>query len=319
MHICLLTRFHSRHQGGSFLARLATAAQDQGHTVAMINPGDCAIKFIETGGNTCPVLWNGQSFPQADLILPYARSNDTFTWQLAETLRSWGQPVATHTHVPLSDSVTMARLFARRNISTPRSWVLDSEAQFTVILPELTFPCVIRSRTGGRGRQVTMANHTGEAYDMVRRFCQAGQPFLVQELPQPWGQDVRVMVVGNRIVAAVRRQALEGFSRPRETANRQVEEVTLTEMEQRVALTAAQIYGAPFCAVSLLRPATGGDPLLLEVSCAPLLEEVEQVTHIDIAAQIVQHLVALASTLAYLTPTDERASATVTPLTHSGR
>ncbi len=299
MRFIIFTRFHSQHSQGEFVMRLAAAAAELGHTISIINPADVFLDFSKGQSSVagsgslpeCPVRWRDLAFPAADLVLPIARWDDEFTWQVVETLRAWGQPVYPHNRVPLGDHVTMARLFARRNIPTPRSWVLNSAEQFTVIIPEIEFPCLIRSRHGGRGRQFNVAQHSGEGLELAQKFSNVGHPFVVQELPQPWGEDLRIMLVGSQVAASVLRRAPVGFVRPRESGNLSVTPVQLTPQEENLAREAAQMYGAPFCAVSLLRTQAG--PVLLEVARAPVLSELEAATGVNLAEPIVKHLTTL--------------------------
>ncbi|TKW61496.1 MAG: hypothetical protein DI628_02425 [Blastochloris viridis] len=300
MRFIIFTRFHSQHSQGEFVVRLAAAATQLGHTFSIINPADVFLDFAQ-GPNPaqgsaslpeCPVRWRDLPFPAADLVLPIARWDDDYTWQVVETLRAWGQPVFPHNRVPLGDHVTMARLFSRRGVPTPRSWVLNNAEQFTVIMPELQFPCLIRSRHGGRGRQFNIAQHSGEGLELAQKFSMVGQPFVVQDLPQPWGEDVRIMLIGNQIAAAVLRRAPVGFVRPRESGNLSVTPIELSSQEVELARQAASIYGAPFCAVSLLRTESG--PILLEVARAPVLSEMEAATGTNLAVPLIEHLAALA-------------------------
>lgn len=301
MRFIIFTRFHSQHSQGEFVVRLAAAASQLGHTFSIVNPSEVFLDFSQ-GPNAAqgsaalpdsPVRWRDLSFPAADLVLPIARWDDDYTWQVVETLRAWGQPVFPHNRVPLGDHVTMARLFARRGIPTPRSWVLTNSEQFTVIIPELTFPCLIRSRHGGRGRQFNIAQHSGEGLDLAQKFSAVGQPFVVQDLPQPWGEDVRIMLIGNQVAAAVLRRAPVGFVRPRESGNLSAIPTELTAQEITLAQQAASIYGAPFCAVSLLRTEYG--PILLEVARAPVLSEMEAATGTNLALPIIEHLATLSA------------------------
>ncbi len=300
MRFIIFTRFHSQHSQGEFVVRLAAAATQLGHTFSIINPGDVFLDFAQ-GPNPaqgsaslpeCPVRWRDLPFPAADLVLPIARWDDDYTWQVVETLRAWGQPVFPHNRVPLGDHVTMARLFSRRGVPTPRSWVLNNAEQFTVIMPELQFPCLIRSRHGGRGRQFNIAQHSGEGLELAQKFSMVGQPFVVQDLPQPWGEDVRIMLIGNQIAASVLRRAPVGFVRPRESGNLSATPIELTAQEVELARQAASIYGAPFCAVSLLRTENG--PILLEVARAPVLSEMEAASGKNLAVPLIEHLAALA-------------------------
>lgn len=304
MRFIIFTRFHSQHSQGEFVVRLAAAATQLGHTISIINPNDVFLDFARNPNARpgsaslpdCPVRWRDLSFPAADLVLPIARWDDEYTWQVVETLRAWGQPVYPHNRVPLGDHVTMARLFARRGIPTPRSWVLNMAEQFTVIMPELEFPCLIRSRHGGRGRQFNIAQHSGEGLDLAQKFSSVGHPFVVQDLPQPWGEDVRVLLIGSTVAASVLRRAPVGFVRPRESGNLSAAPTTLTEEETALARQAANIYGAPFCAVSILRTAKG--PMLLEVARAPVLSEMEAATGLSLAVPIIEHLSTLATATA---------------------
>lgn len=303
MRFVMLTRFHSQHSQGEFVMRLAAAAADAGDSFTIVNPFDVSLNFSQAPAPSamgshnlvnCPVRWRDLPFPAADLVLPVARWDDEFTWQVADTLSAWGQPVFPSNRVPLGDHITMARLFAQKNIPAPRSWVINSVEQLTVILPELNFPCVMRSRSGGRGRQFVVAQHSGEALEIAARLAGTGSVMLIQDLTQPWGEDIRVVMVGNKVVTAVQRFAPPGFMRPRESGNMRVIPAHLSDEEQQVASRAAQIYGAPFCAVSLLRTPQG--PLLIEVSRAPVLAEIEAATGLDLAGTIINHLQAMAAT-----------------------
>lgn len=299
MRYIILTRFHSQHSQGEFVMRLAAAAAAAGDTLTIVNPSELMLDFStgtagKPGGSLpeCPVKWRSLPFPAADLIIPLARWDDDFTWQVAETLQAWGQPVYPPNRVPLGDHVTMARLFARRGVPTPRSWVLNSADQLTVILPELSFPCILRSRHGGKGRNLSVAQHSGEAMELAQRYASVGYPFVVQDLAQPWGEDIRALVIGEEVVAAVQRFAPPGFVRPREAGNLRCQVVELTAEERKIIITASQIYGAPFCTVNILRSEHG--PLLLEVARAPVLSELEAAVGNNLSARIISHLQVLA-------------------------
>lgn len=292
MHIILLTRFHSHHSNSAFTNRLVEEAVKAGHKLTIINPADVVLKFTGSRASDFPVFYNGQPFPEADLILPSARWDDAHSWQVAETLQAWQRPAVLHNRVPLGDHVTMARLYARRQIPAPRTWVLSQPMQLAIVLPEIRFPCIMRSRYGGAGRRLAVVQHSGEAYSLAEQLSNIGQPFMIQDLPEPIGQDIRTLVVGERIAAAVHRRGPEGYVRPRESGNSHIYEAQLSPEESKVVLAASELYGAPFCTVSIVRTEQG--PLLLEVARAPTLDELEEATHKNLAAEIVTYLTKLA-------------------------
>jgi ribosomal protein S6--L-glutamate ligase len=185
--------------------------------------------------------------------------------------------------------------------------VLSHPEQLQILLADVKFPILMRSRYGGTGRKVAVVQHSGEAFSHARHLAAGGQPFLVQDLPDPLGQDIRVLVVGDQVVAALARSAPTGFVRPKEAGNPQVRPTTITPEETKVALAAAKLYGAPFCAVSLLRTSTG--PLMLELSRVPTLVEFESVSSEDYAGMIVRHLAELAGRMK-----TAQANGSVTPL-----
>jgi ribosomal protein S6--L-glutamate ligase len=292
MHIILLTRFHSNHSNSAFTSRLAEESVKAGHQLTIINPAEVVLKFMGSRASDFPVFYNNKPFPEADLILPSARWDDTHNWQVAETLQAWQRPVVLHNRVPLGDHVTMARLYARRQIPSPRTWVLSQPMQLAIVLPEIRFPCIMRSRYGGAGRRLAVVQHSGEIYSLAEQLSNIGQPFMIQDLPEPVGEDIRVLVIGDKIGAAIHRRGPEGFVRPRESGNTHVYEAELTDEERKIVLAAAELYGAPFCTVSIVRTDKGS--LLLEVARAPTLDEMEGATKHNLAAEIIVHLARLA-------------------------
>ncbi|MFZ2587451.1 MAG: hypothetical protein WAZ18_04965 [Alphaproteobacteria bacterium] len=285
MRFALLTRFHSRHGQSSFVRRLVEESVRAGHTFDVVNPADVSLAF---DGGQGPVMWNGQPFPRFDLVHYALRWDDDHTWNVVETLKGMGLRVLPPTRVPMGDSVTMARLFGRANITTPKTWIFNSAAQLAIVLDELPFPCLFKVRKGTAGRRLYIANHTGEAMQIADTLENSGHPFVVQQILAPTGTDIRVFVVGDKVVAGVERVAPAGFLWPKEEGNARVVPVAVTPAEEKLAVAAAKVYTAPYAAVNLLRTA-GQPPLLLELSRAPTLTEVERATQVNIAGHIVAY------------------------------
>lgn len=295
MNFCLLTRFHSRHSQSSFVQRLLAEAEAAGHSFQVINPAEITLAF--SGGppsaSASPVRWQGGELPRFDLIHYALRWDDDHTWHILETLRDWGQPVLPSTRVPLGDSITMTRLFARAGIRTPRTWVMANATQLPIILPELPFPCTFRVRKGEQGRKVYLVNHSREALELAETLSLGGFNFMVQEIMPPTGVDVRAVLVGGQVIAAVERVAPMSYIRPGEDGNLRVLPTALSEAETKLVQAAMRIYNAPYAAVSFLRR-NEQEPILLEVSRTPALTEIEATTGANVAGAIIAHLAAAA-------------------------
>jgi ribosomal protein S6--L-glutamate ligase len=293
MNLCLLTSFHSNHQRSSFVHRLAEEAQKQNVTLHLVNPSDISMSIND--GHT-EVTYHGQPLPKFDLTHYALRWDDEHTWQIVEVLKNLNYLTVPTQRMPLGDTITMARLFARSGIRTPRTWVLPHANQVPVIMGELVFPCMFRVRKGQKGRSVYKVSHMGEALAAAEQLAHAGLGLIVQEILEPTGVDIRAVVVGERVVAAVERTAANDYLRPAEDNNALVVPTVITDAEAKMAVAAARLYNAPYAAVNFLRRPGDllGGPILLEVSRAPVLTESERATGINIAGAIIEHLIVLA-------------------------
>lgn len=291
MKFVLLTRFHANHPQGGMAKRLIEESNTRGHEFIVINPQEVSLAF---GGGPESIQWKGAPFPPCDLVHYAVRWDDDHTWAVVETLKAAGFKVLPPHRVPMGDSITMARLFARHNIATPKTWVFAGAPQMQLVAGELPFPCLFRVRRNTGGRRVFVAEHTGEALQLAENLGANGYPFLVQEIVAPTGNDVRAFVVGGKVVCAIERVAPAGYVWPREDGNSRATPTTVTPDEEKLAVAAAKVYNAPYAAVSIVRRA-GHMPLLLELSRAPTLTEVERVTGVNVAGEIVAYCAAIAA------------------------
>lgn len=288
MNFCLLTRFHNHNQSSSFVARLVEEAEKQGHNFQLINPQEVSFDLAP---GIFPIRYRGQAFPEFDLVHYALRWDDDHTWEVVDMLRAQNRPVLPTQRVPMGDMVTMARLFARSDIRTPRTWVFARSEDIQIALQEITYPCLFRVRENGRGRKIFIAHHAGDMLQIAESIGKSGKPFLVQEVVQPIGEDIRAMVIGGKVVCAIARRGPEGFIRPKESDNPHVQSITLNDYEQAFTISCARAYHAPYAAVSFSRGADGM-PVLLEVARAPALDEMENHTGANIAAAIINLCVA---------------------------
>lgn len=113
------------------------------------------------------------------------------------------------------------------------------------------------------------------------------QKVMMQEfIAEAKGADIRIFVVGDEVVASMKRSAKEGEFRSNLHRGGSSSIAEITEEERKVALEAVKVLGLHVAGVDLLRSNNG--PLILEVNASPGLEGIETTTHVDIAKKIIQ-------------------------------
>jgi len=127
------------------------------------------------------------------------------------------------------------------------------------------------------------------AKSVIQAFYVNDTSFLMQEyVEEAAGADIRAFIVGNQIVASMRRQSLDDDFRSNIHQGGTGTAIKLTEDEKRVALKAAKAMGLAICGVDLIASSRG--PLVLEVNSAPGLEGIESVTGRNIAEKIIEYI-----------------------------
>ena len=150
-------------------------------------------------------------------------------------------------------------------------------------------PHVIKLNEGAQGQGVLLAEKRAASQGMIEAFRGLYANFVVQEfIAEAGGGDLRCFVIGNRVAAAMHRQAPEGDFRANLHRGGIASPVQLTTQETEVALRAAATMGLGIAGVDLLRSRRG--PLVLEVNASPGLEGIEKASGMDIAGEIIRFL-----------------------------
>jgi ribosomal protein S6--L-glutamate ligase len=154
-------------------------------------------------------------------------------------------------------------------------------------------PCIIKLIQGTQGVGVMIANTPSEVAGMLDTLWTLGQEILLQELvAESRGKDVRALVVGDHVVAAMRRTARAGEFRSNIHRGAVAEAVTLDREYAEAAVKAARVIGLEVAGVDMLEARTG--PKIMEVNSSPGFEGLEAASGVDIAKSYVEHAVAYA-------------------------
>jgi ribosomal protein S6--L-glutamate ligase len=200
---------------------------------------------------------------------------------------------------PLNESVAIGRsrdklrslqLLARDGIGLPVTGFANS-AKFAddVIKIAGGAPVVVKLLEGTQGIGVILGETHSSAKSVIEAFGGAKINILVQEfIKEAGGMDIRCLVVGGRVVAAMKRQGAEGDFRSNLHRGGSAQTIRITPEERSTAVRSAKAMGLNVCGVDLLRSNHG--PVVMEVNSSPGLEGVEKATGIDIAGNIIEFL-----------------------------
>ena len=150
-------------------------------------------------------------------------------------------------------------------------------------------PLVIKLLEGTQGIGVVLAETRKAAESVIEAFMGLKANIMVQEyIKEAGGADIRCFVVGDRVVAAMKRQAAEGEFRSNLHRGGTASVIRITPDERATAVRAAKTMGLNVAGVDILRSKHG--PLVMEVNSSPGLEGVESSTNIDVAGKIIEFI-----------------------------
>ncbi len=194
------------------------------------------------------------------------------------------------------DKLRALQLLSRFGIDIPRTVMCRFREEVADAVQMVGgLPCIIKLIQGTQGVGVMIANTMAEVEGMLDTLWTLGQEILLQELvAESRGKDVRALVVGDRVVAAMRRTARAGEFRSNIHRGGVAEAVTLGREYAEAAVKAARVMGLEVAGVDMLEARTG--PKIMEVNSSPGFEGLEAATGVDIATPYVQHAVEIAHT-----------------------
>lgn len=270
--------------------RLKEAAEARGHQFDIINTLRC---YMNIASRRPEVYYNGEKLEGYDAIIPRIGASVTF-YGLAVLRQFEMQGV-----YPLNESVGIGRsrdklrsmqLLARDGIGLPVTTFAHDPKQTDEVL-ELAggAPVVIKLLEGTQGIGVVLADTKRSAVSVVEAFRGAGVNILLQEfIKEAGGTDIRAIVVGGKVVAAMKRTGAKGDFRSNLHRGGSAEVIKLSPEERSTAVRSAKSMGLNVCGVDMLRSNHG--PVVMEVNSSPGLEGVEKATDLDIAGMIIKYI-----------------------------
>lgn len=268
--------------------RLRQAAINRGHTVDILDPLSCYMNINPAASS---VHYKGRQLPQYDAVIP--RIGSAITFYGTAVLRQF-EMLGSY---PLNESVAITRardklrslqLLARQGIDLPVTGIAHSPDDTHDLIDMVGgAPLVVKLVEGTQGIGVVLAETRQAAESVIDAFRGLNAHILVQEfIKEANGRDIRCMVIGGKVVAAIERQAKEGDFRSNLHRGGQAVVVNITPREREIAIQATATLGLDVAGVDILRAARG--PLVMEVNASPGLEGIEKTTGLDIATQMIQ-------------------------------
>jgi len=270
--------------------RLVEACRGRGHEVRVVDPLKC---YMDITSHHPSVHYKGEALDRFDAVIP--RIGASVTFYGTAVLRQFEMMGV----FPLNESVAITRardklrslqLLARAGIGLPVTGfahsIDDTEGLIRLVGGA---PLVIKLLEGTQGKGVVLAETHKAAESVIDAFRELDANFLVQEfIQEAGGVDIRCFVIGERVVAAMMRQAKEGDFRSNLHRGGTAKLVRLIPEERSTAVRAARTVGLNLAGVDIVRSRHG--PLVLEVNSSPGLQGIEQATGKDIAGLVVRFI-----------------------------
>ncbi|MXP49235.1 30S ribosomal protein S6--L-glutamate ligase [Pantoea sp. Eser] len=283
MKIAILSRDETLYSS----QRLREAAEARGHQVQIIDPLSC---YMNINPASPAVHYCGEPLGHFDAVIPRIGSLTTFygTAVLRQFEMNGSYPLNESAAITRArDKLRSLQLLAREGIDMPVTGFASSPDDTEDLIAMVGgAPLVVKLVEGTQGIGVVLAETRQAAESVIDAFRGLNAHILVQEfIKEAGGRDIRCLVIGNHVAAAIERVAKEGDFRSNLHRGGKAYPVIITDQERQIAIKAATTLGLDVAGVDILRADRG--PLVMEVNASPGLEGIETTSGLDIAGLMV--------------------------------
>ncbi|TSC57010.1 MAG: ribosomal protein S6 modification protein [Parcubacteria group bacterium Gr01-1014_18] len=275
---------------------LRAKVREMGHDLRVIRKHDCQLDWT---GKKTRFLYKNKPLGKVDVVIVRPGFNDNYDLEAGaiKHLQYCGYTVV-NTHLPViitKNKIRTLQYLDHHHIPIPRTIVAYSRDQIEKAVEKLgKFPVVIKKACGTQGKGVLYipdAQTLTSVMDLLMDWH--GNEYLIQEyIEEAKGKDLRIFVVGGKVIAAMERTAKPGEFRSNFHLGGSVAKVDLTPDEKTLALKAAKVIGIEIAGVDMLRTHEG--PQIIEVNSNPGFEGIMQATGVDIPGAIIKYAVSKA-------------------------
>ena len=269
---------------------LVNACRARGHEVEVINPLQC---YMNITSKKPTVLYKEKVLDYFDAVIPRIGASVTFYGTAVLRQFEMGGVYAANESVAITrsrDKLRSLQIMAKVGIGLPVTGFANSTQMTDKLLEQVGgAPCVIKLLQGTQGKGVVLAESKKAAESVIELISGTKSNYLVQEfIKESGGTDIRCLVVGDKVVAAMKRTGADGDFRSNLHRGGSAEIVKISPIERASAVKAAKAMGLNVAGVDILRSNNG--PLVLEVNSSPGLEGIEKATGKDVAGMIIAHI-----------------------------
>jgi ribosomal protein S6--L-glutamate ligase len=270
--------------------RLIEAIREKGHEGLVIDHLKCDIIMDNTGPS---IVYKGKLLTDMDAVIPRIGASVTFygtavvrQFEMMHVFSALDSLAITRSR----DKLRSLQILSRSGVRMPKTAFTNFSKQENQVLNHIgDAPVVIKLLEGTQGLGVVLAETNKAAKSVVEAFESLKTRVILQEyIKEAGGADIRVFIVNNKIVGAMKRQGKEGEFRSNLHRGGKATVIELNRTEKATALKAAKSMGLAIAGVDMLQSRRG--PLVLEVNSSPGLEGIEKSTGVDVAAKIIEYV-----------------------------
>jgi ribosomal protein S6--L-glutamate ligase len=269
---------------------LQEAAIKRGHEVRVLDTLQFDIRVTKRHPQ---LFYHGEPVGSVDAVIPRIGASITF-FGLAVVLQfemmgvfclNESQAIARS-----RDKLRCLQILSRHEIGLPPTIYTRQADHLRACIHQVEGPPVIvKLLEGTQGTGVVLAESSKAAESVIEAFQGLDQNILIQKfIREANGSDIRALVVGRKVVAAMRRQAVAGEFRSNLHRGGKAKNMRLPSEYRKTALNAARVLGLRMAGVDMIESKDG--PMVLEVNSSPGLEGIEKSTGVDVAASIIEQV-----------------------------
>jgi ribosomal protein S6--L-glutamate ligase len=280
----------SRNEALYSTKALVEAASARGHDARVLD----TLQFdIQVSQQTPELYYQGQPVGPVDAVVPRIGASITlFGLAVVRQFEMMGVYCLNESQAIARsrDKLRCLQLLSRHDIGLPPT-VYTRQAEHVPDCIDRVGgpPVVVKLLQGTQGIGVVLAETTRAASSVIEAFHGLEQNILIQQfIREAKGADIRALVVGRKVVAAMKRQAVAGEFRSNLHRGGTAKQIKLPPDYRRTALAAARALGLRVAGVDLIESKSG--PMVMEVNSSPGLEGIQKSTGVDVAAAIVEHI-----------------------------